>query len=50
MTGADLEISAVSIDTRTLQPGDLYIAIKGENFDGNDFVKHAETAGAAAAV
>jgi UDP-N-acetylmuramoyl-tripeptide--D-alanyl-D-alanine ligase len=39
-----------SIDTRTLQPGDLYFAIKGERLDGHDFVEEALSKGAAAAV
>jgi len=30
-----------SIDTRTLNPGDLFFAIKGPNFDGHDFVQQA---------
>jgi UDP-N-acetylmuramoyl-tripeptide--D-alanyl-D-alanine ligase len=46
--GADAAISQVSIDTRTLQAGDLYIAIGGKNFDGHDFILQAELAGAAA--
>jgi len=46
--GSDIAIASVSIDTRTLQPGDLYIAINGKNFDGHDFVMQAEMAGAAA--
>lgn len=50
LIGADPEINAVSIDTRTLQAGDLYIAIKGAHFDGNDFVERAQTAGAAAVI
>ncbi|MEQ1528710.1 MAG: UDP-N-acetylmuramoyl-tripeptide--D-alanyl-D-alanine ligase [Methylococcales bacterium] len=50
LVGADLAIAAVSIDTRALQPGQLYVAIKGKNFDGNDFVAAAEQAGAAAAL
>lgn len=48
--GKDMEVSSVSIDTRTLEAGDLYVAIKGENFDGNDFVDKADMAGAAAAI
>lgn len=48
LIGENSPINQVSIDTRTLQPGDLYIAIKGGNFDGNDFVAQAEVAGAAA--
>ena len=34
LDGDDADISGVSIDTRTLQPGDLYIAIQGEQFNG----------------
>lgn len=48
--GADTAFSAVSIDTRTLHPGDLYVAILGNRFDGNDFLSQAEEAGAAAAM
>ncbi|MBI2678355.1 MAG: UDP-N-acetylmuramoyl-tripeptide--D-alanyl-D-alanine ligase [Candidatus Koribacter versatilis] len=39
-----------SIDSRTIKPGDLFFAIKGENFDGHDFVDAALAAGAVAAV
>jgi UDP-N-acetylmuramoyl-tripeptide--D-alanyl-D-alanine ligase len=39
-----------SIDTRTLQPGDLFFAIKGERLDGHDYVEAALQAGAVAAV
>jgi UDP-N-acetylmuramoyl-tripeptide--D-alanyl-D-alanine ligase len=41
-------ISGVSIDTRTLESGDLFVALKGPNFDGHDFVDAAIDAGAAA--
>jgi len=37
----------VSIDTRTLKPGELFIAIRGERFDGAEFVDSAIDAGAA---
>lgn len=37
-------------DARQVRPGDLYIAIKGEHFDGNDFTWDAEANGAAAAI
>ncbi len=43
-------VSGISIDTRTLQPGDLYFAIKGDRSDGHDYVAQAFAAGAAAAV
>src|SRR5919108_354912 len=36
------EFSGVSIDTRTLEPGALFIAIRGERFDGAQFVGVAE--------
>ncbi|MBV9759697.1 MAG: UDP-N-acetylmuramoyl-tripeptide--D-alanyl-D-alanine ligase [Acidobacteriaceae bacterium] len=39
-----------SIDSRTIAPGDLFFAIKGERFDGHDFVEAALKKGAAAAV
>ncbi len=48
LMGEDLTITASSIDTRTLNKGDLYIAIKGENFDGHAFVEKAVIAGAKA--
>ncbi len=41
---------SISTDTRTLQPGDIFIALVGSNFDGHDFVKEAEQKGAVAAV
>lgn len=48
LSGQELTISSVSIDTRTLSDGDLYLAIKGENFDGHFFIDKAEAAGASA--
>lgn len=42
--------SDYSIDSRTIQPGDLFFAVKGERFDGHDFVDAALKAGAVAAV
>jgi len=42
--------SAVSTDTRKVGRGELFVAIKGENFDGHDFVDAAAQAGAVAAV
>ena len=48
--GEDVSFSSVNIDTRTIQPDQLYIAIKGKNFDGNEFVEQAEQAGAIAAI
>ncbi len=50
LVGNDVEVTSVSIDTRAIKPGELYVAIKGHNFDGNEFVGLAEQAGAAAAI
>lgn len=41
MLGNDVQVSNVSIDTRAIQQGDLYIALKGEHFDGHQFVEQA---------
>lgn len=43
-------IAGFSIDTRTLQPDDLFIALKGPRFDGHDFVAAAIERGAAGAM
>lgn len=43
-------IAGVSIDSRTLTPGDLFVALRGERFDGHGFVEMAFAAGAAGAV
>jgi UDP-N-acetylmuramoyl-tripeptide--D-alanyl-D-alanine ligase len=43
-------VTGISIDTRTLAPGDLFFAIHGDARDGHDFVKDALSKGAAAAV
>lgn len=48
LIGNQAEAHAVGIDTRTLGVGDLYVAIKGNNFDGHDFIDKAEQAGAVA--
>lgn len=44
------EITEVCIDSRLCRPGCLYVAIKGENFDGHDFVAAAFENGAVAAI
>ncbi len=43
-------VSGFSKDTRTLQSGDLYVALKGDNFDGNNFIKEAAARGAVGAL
>ena len=46
----DTLLARVHTDTRTLQAGDLFVALKGERFDANQFLADAHAAGAAAAV
>ena len=46
----DISFESVSIDTRTLRPDDLFIAIRGEQLDGHDFVEQAKAAGAIGAI
>jgi len=41
--------TGVSIDSRTVCPGDLFIPLKGDNFDGQDFILDAFNKGAVAA-
>jgi len=48
--GSDVSFSCVSTDTRTLKPGDLYVALKGENFNGYNYIDQAMQAGCCAAV
>jgi UDP-N-acetylmuramoyl-tripeptide--D-alanyl-D-alanine ligase len=50
LIGTDRPFSGVSTDTRTLRPGELFVALRGPRFNANDFVAAAETAGAAGAV
>lgn len=48
--GDDLAVQGISIDTRTLKPGDLFVAIEGPRFDGHAYLGQAREAGAVAAV
>lgn len=50
LVGNAKPITGASIDTRTLQPGDLFFAIRGDVRDGHDFVRDALSRGAGAAV
>jgi UDP-N-acetylmuramoyl-tripeptide--D-alanyl-D-alanine ligase len=45
-----LTVSGYSIDSRTVSPGDLFLAVRGDRFDGHDFVGGALERGAMAAV
>jgi len=48
--GGNVRFSRVATDSRTLVAGDLFVAIKGEHFDGHDFVAAAFERGAVAAI
>ncbi|MEP7328650.1 MAG: UDP-N-acetylmuramoyl-tripeptide--D-alanyl-D-alanine ligase [Betaproteobacteria bacterium] len=50
MIGRSVVFARVTTDTRALRDGDLFVALKGENFDGHDFVPAALAKGAAAAM
>jgi UDP-N-acetylmuramoyl-tripeptide--D-alanyl-D-alanine ligase len=50
LLGSDVAFGEVSTDTRSLQPGSLFVALQGPNFDGHDFVEQAREAGAVAAL
>lgn len=46
LKGKDLSFNKISTDTRTIKKGDLFLALKGENFDGHDFIETAIENGA----
>lgn len=50
LVGGDVTVTSVSTDTRTIENGALFIAVKGERFDGSDYIAQAAENGAAAAV
>jgi len=50
LRGADARFTAVSTDSRTIGAGELFVAIRGERFDGHGFLEAARSRGAAAAV
>jgi len=48
--GKDVMITGISKDTRDIKTGDLYVALKGERFDGHQFVAEANASGAVGAL
>ncbi len=48
--GRDCEFGSVSTDSRTVHGGDLFVALRGERFDGHDYLAQVQAAGAAAAL
>ena len=49
-SGAAARISGVSIDSRSVKPGEVFIAIRGDTFDGHDFIGRAQRAGASCVI
>src|SRR5919206_271716 len=49
-SGAEVDFTAVSSDSRSIGRGELFIALRGERFDGHDFLAAAAARGAAAAM
>jgi UDP-N-acetylmuramoyl-tripeptide--D-alanyl-D-alanine ligase len=49
-SGGDVLFTGVSTDSRSISAGDLFVALRGERFDGHEFLKTAAAAGAAAAM
>ena len=50
LAGEDSALAGVSIDSRTLEPGQLFVALRGERFDGHAFLEAARARGAAGAL
>ena len=49
-SGGEVTVQRVHTDTRSLQPGDLFVALRGERFDAHDFLAQARASGAVAAL
>ena len=50
LPGNKVSISGLKIDSREIQPGDLYLAVVGTSHDGHDYIDHAISRGAAVIV
>lgn len=50
LQGADFAFTTLNTDTRTLKNGEFFVALKGENFDGHDYLNTAAERGAVAAL
>jgi UDP-N-acetylmuramoyl-tripeptide--D-alanyl-D-alanine ligase len=50
LIGGDVTVSSISTDSRSIAAGDLYIALVGDNFDGNDYAQDAIAKGASAVI
>ena len=47
---ADFEFTGITTDSRAVKPGELFVALKGDNFDGHDYCAKAVELGAAGGV
>ena len=50
LQGEDVAVSSVGTDSRNVRPGQLFVALVGERFDGHDFLSDVAARGAAAAL
>jgi len=50
LIGADIQFAAVSSDSRNLKHGEMFVALRGEHFDGYEFIGQAASKGAVAAM
>lgn len=50
MLGQNVEVSGFTTDSRKIRPGDLFLALRGEHFDGHNFLSNVALSGAAAVV
>lgn len=48
MVGENIKVKGISTDTRTIKGGELFLALKGPNFDGHDYIQQALDKGAVA--
>ncbi|PCJ30160.1 MAG: hypothetical protein COA99_18500 [Moraxellaceae bacterium] len=48
LTGSDISFASVSTDTRSIKAGDLFVALRGPNFDGHEYLDVAKKNGAVA--
>ncbi|NLB55812.1 MAG: UDP-N-acetylmuramoyl-tripeptide--D-alanyl-D-alanine ligase [Lentisphaerae bacterium] len=48
--GKPTEITGISSDTRTIEKGNIFVALQGDNFDGHKFLRQAHEAGASSAI
>jgi UDP-N-acetylmuramoyl-tripeptide--D-alanyl-D-alanine ligase len=46
----EIQAQRINTDTRTIQSGDVFLALRGENFDGHDYLVQAQKSGAVAAI